>query len=340
MRIANSHAQTAPKRREKILGELTVHPPGRTPTASEVLASAGGAGWYFGELGLCVVILLQIQNRIESIELICGNPATFGDMLCRLPPSGSRKLPRTVYMCGASTMRSRIGLCRTTLVVFCLLPCELVAQTPTPDLSGLSSEDRRSIESACSHAKYMEGPAAYYQCLRTQLDTLSGPSLPGLTRVTSPAQQSNPEFRELKYFVGQWTIRGEAKASLLGPAGKLTATQHNELGSDGVSVVSDWEEERSGSKDSGQAVYQYDAASGTYTYHSVDASGETEDSVGTLSGSTWTWLSSMTLSDGTAVQGRFTIQKESISAYTLKFEIMPANEAWAEVMEGRASKQK
>jgi len=288
-------------------------------------------------------------------------------------------------MCGASAIGSRIGLCRTTLVVLCLLPCELVAQAPTPDLSGLSSEDRwsiesacshtkymegtadyhqclqtqlhalsgsrfpdlsglssedrRSIESACSHAKYMEGPADYHWCLRTQLDALSGPGLPGLTKVASPAQQSS-EFMELKYFVGHWTIAGEAKTSLLGPAGKLAGTQRNELGSDSLSLVSQWEEERAGSKDSGEAVYRYDAASGTYTYHSVDASGETEDSVGTLSGSTWTWLSSMMLSDGTAVQGRFTIQKESISAYTLKFEIMPANGAWAEVMEGRASKQK
>jgi len=209
-----------------------------------------------------------------------------------------------------------------------------------PDISGLSPEDRRSIESACSNAKYLDGPAAYRQCLRTQLSALSGPGLPGLTNVTSPAQQSSPEFRELKYFLGHWAITGEAKASLLGPAGKLTGTQRNELGSDGLSLVSHWEEERSGSNDSGQGVYRYDAASGTYTYHSVDASGETEDSIGTLTGSVWTWRSSLTLSDGTAVKGRFTLQKESPSVYTLKFEIMPANGTWAEVMEGRAVKQK
>ena len=209
-----------------------------------------------------------------------------------------------------------------------------------PDISGLSSDGRRSIESACSHAKYVEGPAIYHRCLQAQLGALSGSGTPGVVRVSSSAQQTNTEFKELKYFVGTWTITGEAKASLLGPPGTLAGTHRNELGSDGSSVISYWEEETSGSKDSGQAVYRYDSANKTYTYHSVDVSGETEYSVGTLSGSTWTWLSTRTLSDGTAVSGRFTVREESTSAYTLKFEIQPANGAWAEVMEGRASRQK
>ena len=210
----------------------------------------------------------------------------------------------------------------------------------SPDLSGLSSDDRRSIESVCSHAKCIEGPAIYHRCLQAQLSALSGSGTSGVVRVSGSAQQTNTEFRELKYFVGTWTITGEAKASLLGPPGTLAGTHRNELGSDGSSVISYWEEERSGSKNSGQAVYRYDSANKTYTYHSVDVSGETEYSVGTLSGPTWTWLSTLTLSDGTAVSGRFTVREESTSAYTLKFEIQPANGAWAEVMEGRASRQK
>ena len=220
-----------------------------------------------------------------------------------------------------------------------LSPCSLSAQAQ-PDLSGLSSDDRGSIESACSHAKCIEGPAIYHRCLQAQLSALSGSGTSGVVRVSGSAQQTNTEFKELKYFVGTWTITGEAKASLLGPPGTLAGTHRNELGSDGSSVISYWEEERSGSKNSGQAVYRYDSANKTYTYHSVDVSGETEYAVGTLSGPTWTWLSTLTLSDGTAVSGRFTVREESISAYTLKFEIQPANGAWSEVMEGRASRQK
>jgi hypothetical protein len=41
--------------------------------------------------------------------------------------------------------------------------------TQTPDLSGLKAEERQSIESACSGAKYVEGPAAYNQCPGRQI---------------------------------------------------------------------------------------------------------------------------------------------------------------------------
>src|SRR5258708_37118966 len=45
--------------------------------------------------------------------------------------------------------------------------------TRTPDLSQLTTEERQSIESACSGAKYVQGPAAYNQCLRSQPASLS-----------------------------------------------------------------------------------------------------------------------------------------------------------------------
>ncbi len=42
----------------------------------------------------------------------------------------------------------------------------------TLDLSGLNSAERSSIESACSYDKIINGPAAYNQCLSTQLAKL------------------------------------------------------------------------------------------------------------------------------------------------------------------------
>jgi hypothetical protein len=63
--------------------------------------------------------------------------------------------------------------------------------SPQSDLSQLSSEERQSIESVCSHAKFYQGPAAYNRCLVQQLDALaSGPSRPDLSRLTSEEQQS------------------------------------------------------------------------------------------------------------------------------------------------------
>lgn len=41
---------------------------------------------------------------------------------------------------------------------------EQLSDGPRPELSGLDAHTRRSIESACLHAKLVEGPAAYNQC--------------------------------------------------------------------------------------------------------------------------------------------------------------------------------
>ena len=86
------------------------------------------------------------------------------------------------------------GLCWTRvpvvlLSVFALVP--LSAQTPQrPDLSGLTAEEHRSIESACSHEKYLEGPAAYNQCLENQLSKLSGSRRPDLSGLTAEEHRS------------------------------------------------------------------------------------------------------------------------------------------------------
>ena len=60
-----------------------------------------------------------------------------------------------------------------------------------PDLSGLTYSERQSIEAACSHAKYLEGPAAYDQCLSRQLAAwASGAKEPDLSALTYSERQS------------------------------------------------------------------------------------------------------------------------------------------------------
>jgi hypothetical protein len=52
-------------------------------------------------------------------------------------------------------------------------------------LSNLSTSDRFSIESACSTSKYVEGPAAYHQCLSGQLAQLGTSQAPNLTDLST-----------------------------------------------------------------------------------------------------------------------------------------------------------
>jgi hypothetical protein len=73
-----------------------------------------------------------------------------------------------------------------------------------PDLSGLTSSERQSIESACSQAKYLRGPAAYDQCLARQIQSWSaGPKQPDLSSLTSPERQSiESACSQAKYLQG------------------------------------------------------------------------------------------------------------------------------------------
>jgi|SRR5580658_8591429 hypothetical protein len=87
-------------------------------------------------------------------------------------------------------MESRSRLCKTALIVFCLVACELVAQAQQPDLSVLNSDDRLSVELACVIDKG-NGPAPYHACLQRHLGALSGsksPGLPGLNATTISAR--------------------------------------------------------------------------------------------------------------------------------------------------------
>jgi len=60
-----------------------------------------------------------------------------------------------------------------------------------PNFSGLTPSERQSIESACSHAKYLEGPAAYDQCLNRQFEAwVSGPREPDLSALSYTERQS------------------------------------------------------------------------------------------------------------------------------------------------------
>lgn len=79
-----------------------------------------------------------------------------------------------------------------TLAISSTAPDEPHARSSAqPNMSGLTPSERQSIESACSHAKYLEGPAAYDQCLNRQFEAwVSGPREPDLSALTYTERQS------------------------------------------------------------------------------------------------------------------------------------------------------
>ena len=71
-----------------------------------------------------------------------------------------------------------------------------------PDLSGLSSEERSSIESVCDGKKLLYGPAAYYKCLtdkRYELGNARAPDLSGLSSEERSSIESVCDGKKLLY---------------------------------------------------------------------------------------------------------------------------------------------
>jgi curved DNA-binding protein CbpA len=62
---------------------------------------------------------------------------------------------------------------------------------PTQGIDNLTADERTSLESACSRAKYNQGPAAYNQCLKAQLGSLAvGAQHPDLSGLSPSEHQS------------------------------------------------------------------------------------------------------------------------------------------------------
>ncbi len=148
-----------------------------------------------------------------------------------------------------------------------------------------------------------------------------------------------PEHHKLHYFVGEWKNEGTMKPSPMGPGGKFTGTDHNEMLGDFFVVL-----HSDGSTPMGQmneiAVMGYDPKEKVYTYNGFDNMGEHERSEGTISGDTWTWLSPEQEMGGKRIKGRFTIKEVSASEYTYKYDVSTDGGPWTNVMDGKATKTK
>ena len=72
--------------------------------------------------------------------------------------------------------------------IFLLFAICAVAAQIAPSLSGLSSDDRDSIEMACIVEKNLNGPAAYHACLEQQLRALAASKRPDIAGLSNAWQ--------------------------------------------------------------------------------------------------------------------------------------------------------
>jgi hypothetical protein len=139
--------------------------------------------------------------------------------------------------------------------------------------------------------------------------------------------------------VGQWTYQGEAKASPMGPGGKITASETCELFQGGFAVVC----RAKGTGPKGPAtslsVMSYDPAQKNYTYYSVSSIGDNMFVRGQLKGNVWTFEDTAQI-EGKTMKFRATVTEDSPTVSTFKLEAGPGDGQMMVVEEGKSTKQK
>lgn len=155
----------------------------------------------------------------------------------------------------------------------------------------------------------------------------------------APPQKPGPEHKRLERMIGQWQYEGEAKASPLGPAGKISGSETCEWFQGGFGVVC--RSKGTGPKGpmTGLNVMSYDPAQKTYTYYAISSLGDNIFVRGHINGNVWTFEDTMQ-ADGKTMKVRATVTEESPTVSVFKLEVGPADGQMMVVEEGRSTKQK
>jgi len=155
----------------------------------------------------------------------------------------------------------------------------------------------------------------------------------------TPPQMPKPgaEQKNLAYFAGNWKLAGDIKPGPMGPGGKFTGTEHMEWMPGGFFLVSHSQGSSPMGKETGLAVYGYDADKKVYTYDEFNSVGENVHATGTFDGKVWTWTSESPMG-GKPMKGRFVVTQTSPTAYAFKFEMSEDGNTWTPVMDGTGTK--
>jgi hypothetical protein len=148
-----------------------------------------------------------------------------------------------------------------------------------------------------------------------------------------------PEHKRLERMLGQWNYEGEAKASPLGPGGKISGSETCEWfqGSFGIVCRS----KGTGPKGAmtGLSVVGYDPSQKTYTYYTISSQGDNFFIRGQLKGNVWTWADDIQV-EGKPMKVRATVTEESATVTAFKLEVGPADGQMMVIEEGKSTKQK
>lgn len=153
-----------------------------------------------------------------------------------------------------------------------------------------------------------------------------------------PMPKPAPELKNFEYFVGNWKMDAEMKASPWGPGGKMTGTEHCDWMEGKFFLVSHSDMKLANFSGTGLAVMGYDPDEKVYTYHEFNSMGEFTASKGNFADGTWTWTNDQKMGDK-VFKVRFTIKEVPPKEYNFTYEMSPDGGEWMTLMDGKAVKQ-
>ena len=153
------------------------------------MACAQGSGGDCSQPGQSVCVPQPGETFLASVDRVTCCQKNFGNACSNLAhfyETGTQGLPRDLSI----AIDLKRMACKRGVTEDCFSSA-IAGSSETNNLSNLSTSDRASIESACSGAKLLQGPAAYHRCLSTQLQELTqDPNAPDLSRLSSDDRAS------------------------------------------------------------------------------------------------------------------------------------------------------
>ena len=153
------------------------------------------------------------------------------------------------------------------------------------------------------------------------------------------APKPGEELKRLEDFIGTWTLEGEFKAGILGPAEKVSGTDRYEWMEGGYFLAGHSNFKSADGTGSSLAVIGYNPGDGIYTYDAFNSMGDAEHAKGSLNADTWIWTAGAKI--GTKdTQSRYLVKMLSPTSYSFQYLMSDDGYSWTTIMQGKAAKVK
>ena len=159
----------------------------------------------------------------------------------------------------------------------------------------------------------------------------------GAVSAQMPPEKPGEEQKALARFVGTWKLEGTMEASPMGPGGKFSGTERCRMYEGGWHLVCDTAYKGPMGDMSGHFIMTYDRAAKNYRYFAINTMADAEIAIGTLSGNTWTFTSTMDMG-GQKIHSRFLLTEDTPTKHSLKLDISMDGKNYKTMMSGTATK--